>query len=109
MDIPGGRIQDGETLEETLRREVVEELPGIKGWRAKRMLHALRLKNMTPDGKPLILIIFQGELDDVEISLSDEHDGYLWVKIEEIAERSGQEIEGYTLGSQLQEVVKSLA
>lgn len=108
LDIPGGRVQDGETLEETLQREVAEELPGINDWRAKKMLHALRLKNVTPDGKPLVLIIFQGELDDVEISLSDEHDGYLWVKIEEIAERSGKAIEGYQLGTQLIEVVSYL-
>jgi 8-oxo-dGTP pyrophosphatase MutT (NUDIX family) len=106
LDIPGGRVQDGETFEETLQREVAEELPGISDWRAKKMLHALRLKNVTPDGKPLVLIIFQGELDDVEISLSDEHDGYTWLKITEIEVRSGQEIEGYQLGTQLHEVVK---
>jgi ADP-ribose pyrophosphatase YjhB (NUDIX family) len=106
LDIPGGRVQDGETLEETLQREVAEELPGIKDWRAIKMLHALRLKNVTPDGKPLVLIIFQGELRDEIITLSHEHDGYIWFPTEGIVKNSGKEIEGYTLGTQLQETIR---
>ena len=91
-----------------MRREVAEELPGIKDWRAKKMLHALRLKNVTPDGKPLVLIIFQGELRDERITLSNEHDRYIWFPIEGIVKNSGKEVEGYTLGTQLQETIKFL-
>ena len=82
-DLPGGRIQKGESgTEEALRREVQEEI-GVKDIKIVRLLDAsiskMRLSFM--DGG-LILFTYLCEIeDDTKIKLTDdEHTEFRWVE-----------------------------
>jgi 8-oxo-dGTP pyrophosphatase MutT (NUDIX family) len=79
-DIPGGRIDDDEDFEQTLRRELNEELPGIKDVKIGNMIGAYRLHKDIDQDTSLVLLYFSVEaILPEEIELSDEHTEYLWV------------------------------
>lgn len=89
-DLPGGRIQQGQTIEETLRRELEEET-GIKDVRNTKLLGMCLSNIRIPmgDGEDvgLVLAVFACEIDlEVEITLTSEHIGYNWFTKEEAAE-----------------------
>ncbi len=42
-EMPGGRIDDDETIDQALRREPLEELPNIQNIQVHEILHAHRL------------------------------------------------------------------
>ena len=44
-DIPGGRINGEETIEDTLKRELFEELPSLGKYTIGKLLNASRLPN----------------------------------------------------------------
>ncbi len=80
-DIPGGRIQRGSTVEETLSREVLEEtgITKIKSWKPFAMTLAnIRIPYGNTD-TGLILSVYVCEIDNsAKIVLSDEHTEYNW-------------------------------
>jgi ADP-ribose pyrophosphatase YjhB (NUDIX family) len=90
-DIPGGRIQEGHTAMDTLRREVEEET-GIKEIIQPVFFTAV-ISNFkdTPIGKHMVglaLMIYKAKVPDgSKIILSEEHTGYEWVDKEEAAKR----------------------
>lgn len=80
-DIPGGRIQKGNSPEETLKREIAEEtgistITDIKP--AKMVLSNLRI----PVGETnvgLVLAVYSCKIpDDSKITLSNEHTEYVY-------------------------------
>lgn len=77
-DLPGGRMEFGETAEETLKREIIEELN----------VEIIPLKvidtwnYMHSDTCQITGIIYHSELMTDEIKLSHEHDGYEWIDFE---------------------------
>lgn len=81
-DIPGGRIQEGQTIEEALKREVEEEI-GVKDIISSEFFTAVVSKHQIPlDDKTLglILMIYRVQIPkDSKLVLSDEHTGYEWV------------------------------
>jgi len=88
-DIPGGRVLNGHTIEETLRREIEEEI-------SITMLESLNLLNtvisnieMPLDDEHkagLVLSIYDCVIPDQgEIKLSPEHTEYSWFSPEEAA------------------------
>lgn len=90
-DLPGGRIKVGFGIEDTLRREVNEEL-GISGEEIEigdlfdatisNFKGSLRLKELL-----LMLIIYKCKLKrTMEFRLSDEHSDWRWVPIDEAKE-----------------------
>lgn len=88
-DLPGGRIKDGANLEETLKREVEEEI-GIKDIKIVKFLDASisNLKiNLTK--KPLRLVLFTylcSIKDPLSVKLTDdEHTEFKWFNSKEAA------------------------
>ena len=83
-DLPGGRVKGKDSIEDTLKREVEEEL-GIKRFRIKGLFDAC-ISKMSPhgkDGTSLALITFLCEMNEKGLELSDEHTGFKWAEIDE--------------------------
>lgn len=94
-DIPGGRIDEGETPLETLHREIVEET-GITQvsqeafYTAVISHHKVPIDKTDPDSKKagLALMIYTVEIPSQStILLSPEHVAYEWVSAPEAAKR----------------------
>ncbi len=86
-DIPGGRIKQGDTIEETLKREIREEI-GLVEFENKGLFYAT-ISNISnkADNNGLVLFIYEcGPLDNFEIKLSEENIKYDWVEKEKAAE-----------------------
>ena len=81
-DLPGGRIQEGHTIEDTLRREVEEEL-GISSDLLKiDGIFDATISNFKKShhhsNTCLMLIAYKCELKSNKFKLSDEHSEYGW-------------------------------
>ena len=85
-DVPGGRIDDNEALEETLTRELREELPGIKEFSIGEVVGAYRLPKNIVDNRGLVFIFYKVDAESFDVVLSNEHDGYRWVTKETVSE-----------------------
>lgn len=80
-DMPGGRIDGDELPEQTVRREVAEEVPNATVLTVGNVVGAYRLGKNIDGDKDLFLIYYvvRGLIDN-EPQISDEHSGYMWVK-----------------------------
>jgi len=97
-DIPGGRIDDNETLLETLARELAEELPSLKQFRIEGVVDAYRLSKNIADNRGLVLVFYRVDAAPFKIELSKEHVGYRWVTKDDVQQllENGPRIErGY--------------
>jgi 8-oxo-dGTP pyrophosphatase MutT (NUDIX family) len=90
-DLPGGRIEDAQTAQEALRREIEEEL-GVKDIENGEFFSAcisnfeLNFDDIGTVG--LVLMAYTVELPkDAVITLSEEHTDYEWVTRSEAAKR----------------------
>lgn len=86
-DLPGGRLQKGQSIEETLTREVEEEI-GIKHLKIIKLLDASISKlRLMQENYGLILFTYLcsiGDPDNVKL-MDDEHTEYRWCSPEEAA------------------------
>jgi len=88
LDFPGGKIQQGElNLVESLRREVREETSleidighPFVSW--VDPLHPLAVST----GVPVVLIGYRCQHVSGEVRLSDEHDIFAWITLDEASE-----------------------
>jgi ADP-ribose pyrophosphatase YjhB (NUDIX family) len=90
-DIPGGRVQEGHTVSDTLQREVEEET-GIKEIIDVEFFTAVvsNFKDIpVGDHKVgLMLMVYKVKVpQDSKVTLSHEHSGFEWVNREEAAKR----------------------
>lgn len=90
-DIPGGRIQQGGNLLNTLSREIEEEI-GKQHYVQPRMLTTIVSNHVIPVGQTktvgLLLVVYEVDLaPDAEIVLSPEHTAYEWVQVSEAKKR----------------------
>lgn len=84
-DIPGGRIDSDERIEDTLKRELTEEIPNIgNNYKVGKLLLAYRLSHDLDDGLGLMLLFYKVESKLETVQFSKEHDSYKWVNKDEI-------------------------
>ncbi len=74
-ELPGGRMEFGETAEETLKREIMEETGLIV-----RPIKLLDTWNLIKEDYQIAGIIYLCTLEDGQVRLSDEHDEFKWIK-----------------------------
>ncbi len=79
-DLPGGKIDTGESLEQALLREVLEET-GL----SISLRHVLGTAESESPVARVAYLIVEGRLETGELCLSSEHDGYMWVRPQELA------------------------
>lgn len=105
-DLPGGRIQKGSTIEETLVREVEEEI-GVTKIKIVKLLDAsLSKMRISHVDAGLILFTYLCEIDEgVKIALTDnEHLNFKWCEPQEAAKLLSTKF-----SDSLVEVVKNLS
>lgn len=90
-DIPGGRIEKGHSILETLAKEIHEET-GVAELGEPQFVTSVISNHEIPldDGSEagLVLMVYKVTIPaDAEITTSDEHDKYEWVDKKEAAER----------------------
>lgn len=77
-ELPGGRMEFGETAEETLRREMLEETGLIV-----KPIKLLDTWNLIKEDYQIAGIIYLCQLEEGEVRLSDEHDAFKWISTDE--------------------------
>ncbi|WP_425449749.1 NUDIX hydrolase [Dethiothermospora halolimnae] len=80
-DIPGGKLEFGEETKDALLREVYEETAlDINVLRVLDVCSGISDKK----GKQYITIIYLTDYMKGKINLNEEHDEYIWVKLDEL-------------------------
>jgi 8-oxo-dGTP pyrophosphatase MutT (NUDIX family) len=79
-DVPGGRMEEGEGIEETLRRELREEVPSIGQFEVGELLHAAKVRDER-DEIGLMLLYYRVTAEVPTVELSEEHIGHIWAGI----------------------------
>lgn len=87
-DVPGGRIDDNESIHDTLARELAEELPGSTLNDIGQTVCAYRVPDLVfDDGAGLVLIVYKVDVELPEsIVLSSEHKDVKWATFDEALE-----------------------
>lgn len=85
-DLPGGRIKKGDTAEETLKKEIEEELGSSKGLKILGLFHG-NISNIeipiNGEKYGLVLFVYLCKLDSKQIKISFEHTDYKWASVDE--------------------------
>ena len=88
-DLPGGRLQKGESLERGLERELFDEI-GYRGSVSLDEIVTLGLwDDPDYDGPPKLLAYYRMEIDCTPLTLSEEHAGAAWASPDQLAAVSG--------------------
>jgi len=81
--IPGGKVEENESLEEGLRQEIREEA----GVEIKNIFYATNFSFTRPDNKHVIGIVFGCEYDSGEVTAGDDMDSMDWFTVQEFAKK----------------------
>lgn len=84
-DLPGGIVEDGETIEEGLLREVQEEAGFMIDESALVLGHA---HMWDEKDESTVFLVYFAEVDDPEVTLSWEHERFAWLDVKELQEMS---------------------
>ena len=77
-DLPGGRMEERESIEQTLKRELDEEL-GLKDFKIKKLIYAAAHPHFDDMGLGLMLLYYAVEAKLSKIKLSKEHIEFQWI------------------------------
>lgn len=80
-DLPGGRLEAQESINDGLRRELHEEI-GADDFKVSRLLSAARIPDL-PNGIGLMLLLYGVSIPFKEATLSPEHVSYEWVPLQD--------------------------
>lgn len=84
-DIPGGRIEFGESIESALKRELAEELPNCTNVMIRELVGVRKKPEPLIDGNELFLVYYRVRVQLPEqIMVSDEHTEARWFNQHEI-------------------------
>jgi 8-oxo-dGTP pyrophosphatase MutT (NUDIX family) len=87
-DLPGGGIEDFDTFETTLKRELIEEVKGVTNITIIDQIASsweLDRKFVQDDNRQLV-IFYLVDADVSNIQLSLEHSGYKWIDVNNLDE-----------------------
>lgn len=92
-DAPGGRIDDDEDILQALDRELHEELPNIRDYDVKGLVHAQRVHHDV-DGEISLVLLFHNvdATFDGEPQVSDEHIEAKWFSLDEASQIASENI-----------------
>lgn len=82
FDLPGGRIENDETIAEGFMRDVTEEIGSNVKYQLGDIIHA---EQMEYTDSPVYAVFSLGYYQGGEITLSDEHETYQWLTAAEVA------------------------
>jgi 8-oxo-dGTP pyrophosphatase MutT (NUDIX family) len=99
-DVPGGRIDGSESTEQTLAREIAEELPGSRLSEIGEAVCVYRVPDFEfDDGSGLVLVVYRATVDVPHpIMLSKEHSEAQWFGFDE-ASKVGSHIVRETINA----------
>ena len=112
-ELPGGRIDGNQTIEESLIRELAEEIPGAKLVKLGELLHAAAGDFTVENNHRLCLLFYAAEVAlPSKIELSDEHTEFAWVDRDtfqdyELFASDKSAIEKYWTGNQKWKILPS--
>lgn len=78
FDLPGGKIDEGEDIDQALKRELYEEL-GLEDFTKGELVHVYERTDYKKKGINLMLICFMVKAKISDIRLSDEHSEFKWI------------------------------
>lgn len=82
-DLPGGRLEEGENIEQGLIRELKEELD-LDNFVVEDLLHVFERKDYSKNGSSLMLLFYKVRAQISEVKLSDEHIDHAWMSREDL-------------------------
>ncbi len=82
-DLPGGRLEEGESIERGLIRELKEELD-LDNFVVENLLHVFERKDYNKNGSSLMLLFYKVRAQISEVKLSNEHINHTWVSREDL-------------------------
>jgi 8-oxo-dGTP pyrophosphatase MutT (NUDIX family) len=83
-DLPGGDIEAGESLEEGVTREILEETGLVTNAQDLQLVYATTVAHSSGDSITHILYVLETALDNPKITISWEHDSYEWQLLHEL-------------------------
>ena len=88
-DLPGGKIDENESIEEAIKRELHEEL-GLKEFKMGDLVNVYERTDYKKEGISLMLIFYKLATGDFEIILSEEHTEYKWISKQDVLEMAAK-------------------